>query len=105
MRILVTGGAGFIGSQIVDALRAEDHQVRVLDSLRASVHPTHPDYLDPSVDLIEGDVTNPIAVASALRGVDAVCHQAAKVGLGRTTPTSRTTFARMTSGRRFCSRS
>ena len=83
MRILVTGGAGFIGSHIVDALRGDDHDVRVLDSLRPSVHPMRPDYLPAGVRLIEADVTDRDAVAQALRGVDAVCHQAAMVGLGQ----------------------
>jgi dTDP-L-rhamnose 4-epimerase len=83
MRILVTGGAGFIGSHIVDALRADAHEVRVLDSLRASVHPTVPDYLDPDAELVRGDVLHAPTVAAALRGVDAVCHQAAMVGLGQ----------------------
>ncbi len=82
MRILVTGGAGFIGSHIVDALHEDDHDVLVLDSLRPSVHPTRPDYIPAGVRLIEADVTDRGAVAQALRGVDAVCHQAAMVGLG-----------------------
>jgi dTDP-L-rhamnose 4-epimerase len=83
MRILVTGGAGFIGSHIVDALLSEGHEVRVLDALEPDVHPELPDYLDPRAELLRGDVGDPRAVGRALRGVDAVCHQAAKVGLGR----------------------
>ena len=83
MRILVTGGAGFIGSHVVDALFARgEHQVVVLDSLSESVHPVVPDYLDARAELVVGDVADPDAVARAVRGVDAVCHQAAKVGLG-----------------------
>ncbi|MGP9017426.1 NAD-dependent epimerase/dehydratase family protein [Streptomyces sp. BR1] len=66
MRVLVTGGAGFIGSQIVSALTSRGHEPVVLD--RA---------VDPA-----DDVRDPSAVARALRGVDAVCHQAAMVGLG-----------------------
>ncbi|MCI3274880.1 NAD-dependent epimerase/dehydratase family protein [Streptomyces cylindrosporus] len=66
MRVLVTGGAGFIGSHVVDALRARGHEAVVYD-VRA----------DPGAD-----VRNPEAVARALVGVDAVCHQAAMVGLG-----------------------
>jgi dTDP-L-rhamnose 4-epimerase len=81
--ILVTGGAGFIGSHIVDALRTAGHEVRVLDSLAPGVHPEPPDYLDPDVELIEADVADHRAVRAALRGVDAVCHQAAMVGLGQ----------------------
>ena len=82
MRILVTGGAGFIGSHIVDALLADGHEVRVLDALAPDVHPEFPDYLDPRAELHRGDVRDAAAVRRAIRGVDAVCHQAAKVGLG-----------------------
>lgn len=80
--ILVTGGAGFIGSHIVDLLIADGLQVRILDVLLPDVHETRPDYLHPQADLVEGDVRDPEVVASALDGVHAVCHQAAMVGLG-----------------------
>ena len=82
MKALVTGGAGFIGSHIVDALLAGGHEVRVLDSLSPEVHPVAPAYLDPRAELIRGGVQNPVNIARAIDGVDAVCHQAAKVGLG-----------------------
>src|SRR5947209_7712692 len=82
MRILVTGGAGFIGSHIVDALLDEGHEVCVLDALAPSVHPRAPDYIDARAELIEGDIRDAGTVALAVRDVDAVCHQAAKVGLG-----------------------
>jgi dTDP-L-rhamnose 4-epimerase len=74
MIVLVTGGAGFIGSHVCDLLLAEGHDVRVLD--RAD------DHLPGGVDHVRGDVRDPATVANALHGVDAVCHQAAKVGLG-----------------------
>jgi dTDP-L-rhamnose 4-epimerase len=80
MRILVTGGAGFIGSHIVDALLGAGHEVRVLDSLAA--HDGLPGYLPAEVDLRAEDVTDADAVRRAIAGVDAVCHQAAMVGLG-----------------------
>ncbi len=83
MLILVTGGAGFIGSHIVDALLADHHDVRVLDSLGPGTHPARPDYLDPAAELIEADVGDAHAVRTALRDVDAVSHQAAMVGLGQ----------------------
>jgi dTDP-L-rhamnose 4-epimerase len=83
MRVLVTGGAGFIGSHIVDVLLADHHDVRVLDSLGPAAHPARPDYLDPAAELIEADVGDAHAVRTALRGVDAVSHQAAMVGLGQ----------------------
>jgi dTDP-L-rhamnose 4-epimerase len=82
MRILVTGGAGFIGSHIVDALLDRGHEMRVLDALAPAVHPHAPDYLDPRAELLQGDVTDGAIVRHAVRGIDAVCHQAAKVGLG-----------------------
>jgi dTDP-L-rhamnose 4-epimerase len=80
--ILVTGGAGFVGSHIVDELVERGHEVRVLDSILAAAHGVTPDYLNPDAEFVEGDVADADVVAAALRGVDAVCHQAAMVGLG-----------------------
>ena len=80
--ILVTGGAGFIGSHVVDALLDAGHEVRVLDVLLPAAHRDRPDYLDPRAELVEGDVRDPDAVARAVEGVAAVSHQAAMVGLG-----------------------
>lgn len=100
-RLLVTGGAGFIGSAIVRRALAEGYEVRVLDSLRADVHgdgaasgsgvadaasgsrasdraATVPD----GVDFVLGDVRDDTVLDAALDGIDVVCHQAAKVGLG-----------------------
>ena len=82
MRILVTGGAGFIGSHVVDRLRDDGHEIRVLDLLLGSAHNRVPDYLNPSAEFIHGDVGDPATVRDALVGVDAVSHQAAMVGLG-----------------------
>ena len=81
--ILVTGGAGFIGSHIVDELVSAGHEVRVLDCLLAAAHVQRPDYLDAGAELVEGDIRDPTVVDAALLGVDAVCHQAAMVGLGQ----------------------
>ena len=84
MRILVTGGAGFIGSHLADRLLADGHAVRALDSLDPQVHPAaRPDYLDPAVELQVGDVRDRDAVGRALDGVDAVVHLAAAVGVGQ----------------------
>ena len=113
VRLLITGGAGFIGSAIVDAALARGYEVRVLDSLRADVHGpaaesttgpgpgpesgpmiehgprfrararnVRPAGLDPRVEFVHGDVTDPVTAAGALADIDVVCHQAAKVGLG-----------------------
>ncbi|HBS74521.1 MAG TPA: NAD-dependent dehydratase, partial [Microbacterium sp.] len=81
MRILITGGAGFIGTRIVEAARARGDEVRVLDSFRDDVHGGTP-VLHPDVEVIRGDVRDAEVLDRALRGVDAVSHQAAKVGLG-----------------------
>ena len=80
--ILVTGGAGFIGSFIVDQLLDAGHEVRVLDRLHPGAHAGPPDYLDPRAQYLWGDVGDPEAAARAVDGVDGVCHQAAMVGLG-----------------------
>lgn len=79
--ILVTGGAGFIGSHVVDLLLDEGHDVRVLDVLLSSAHRERPE-VHPDVEFVEGDVRDSAVVAHALSGIDAVCHQAAMVGLG-----------------------
>ena len=81
MTLLVTGGAGFIGSAVVAAALERNERVRVLDSLRADVHGGAPEH-DPRIDFILGDVRDADTVARALNGVEVVCHQAAKVGLG-----------------------
>ncbi|HEY8318589.1 MAG TPA: NAD-dependent epimerase/dehydratase family protein [Amnibacterium sp.] len=79
--VLVTGGAGFIGGVVVDRLQATGRTARVLDSLRPDVHGADA-APRAGVETAVGDVTDPSAVAAALDGVDAVIHQAAKVGLG-----------------------
>ena len=77
-RVLVTGGAGFIGSHLVDRLLRDGFQVRVLDNLDPKIHPRgRPAYLPPEVEFIEGSVTDRAALAHALHGVDVVSHQAA----------------------------
>lgn len=89
-RILVTGGAGFIGSHLVDALIARGHAVRVLDRLEAQVHGQEaetpgfrPDYLHPDAELLVGDVSDRAALERALEGVSVVYHEAAAVGVGQ----------------------
>jgi dTDP-L-rhamnose 4-epimerase len=82
VRILVTGGAGFIGSHVVDMLIDGGHDVRVVDSLIEHAHRCEPGYLNPGADYVTADIADPVAVARAVRGVDAVCHQAAMVGQG-----------------------
>jgi dTDP-L-rhamnose 4-epimerase len=85
MHILITGGAGFIGSHLADQLLARGHDVRVLDVLDPQVHPSRirPDYLDARATLQVGDVRDAEAVRRALEGVDAVVHLAARVGVGQ----------------------
>lgn len=82
MRILVTGGAGFIGQHVVRELRARGNDVSVLDSLRKDVHAGRADAQPLDVEIVTADVRDTAAVDRALRGIDAVVHLAAKVGLG-----------------------
>jgi dTDP-L-rhamnose 4-epimerase len=84
-RVLITGGAGFIGSHLARHLLERGHLVRALDRLDPQVHPdgVRPGYLDEEVELVEGDVRDPAAVERALRGIDAVVHLAARVGVGQ----------------------
>jgi dTDP-L-rhamnose 4-epimerase len=85
-KILITGGAGFIGSHLADELLEKGYQVRVLDNLSEQVHGKNcerPEYLDPAVELVTGDVRDPLIVKQALKGIDAVYHYAAMVGVGQ----------------------
>ena len=85
-RILITGGAGFVGSHLADELIDRGYEVRALDNLSEQVHgpnPGRPSYLAEEVELIVGDVRDPDAVHRALDGVDAVFHLAAAVGVGQ----------------------
>ncbi len=81
-RVLVTGGAGFIGSTIVDQLLARQHEVVVVDNLHPVSHRTPPEYLSDAAEHHWIDVRDTDALDAAVAGVDAVCHQAAMVGLG-----------------------
>ncbi|HZB77468.1 MAG TPA: NAD-dependent epimerase/dehydratase family protein [Solirubrobacteraceae bacterium] len=80
--ILVTGGAGFIGSHVVGALLERGEEVRVLDALLPAAHRERPDYLDPRAEFLEADLRDPAVARAAVEGVTAVCHQASMVGLG-----------------------
>ena len=84
-QVLVTGGAGFIGSHTCDLLLAKGYRVRVLDSLSPQVHGNvaRPDYLNKDVELLVGDIRDATVVAKALDGVDEVLHFAALVGVGQ----------------------
>jgi dTDP-L-rhamnose 4-epimerase len=85
-RVLVTGGAGFIGSHLVDALLAQGDDVRVLDNLTPQVHGEageRPAYLTTEVELLRGDVRDREALRRAVAGVTAISHQASAVGVGQ----------------------
>lgn len=83
-QILITGGAGFVGSHVADGLLREGHAVRVLDSLSSQVHGgVRPDYLSDEVELVRGDVCDRELLRRVLTGVDAIFHFAADVGVGQ----------------------
>jgi dTDP-L-rhamnose 4-epimerase len=83
-RILVTGGAGFVGSHLVDALLSQGHAVRVYDNLTPQVHgETLPGYFPPDVEFLAGDMRHLERVREAVRNVDVIFHLAAAVGVGQ----------------------
>jgi dTDP-L-rhamnose 4-epimerase len=83
-RVLVTGGAGFVGSHLVDALLSAGHRVRVFDNLTPQVHGKQvPGYLSPDAELIIGDLCDGPAVHDALEGIEIIFHLAAAVGVGQ----------------------
>jgi dTDP-L-rhamnose 4-epimerase len=85
-KVLITGGAGFIGSHLADELIKEGFSVRALDNLCEQVHgpgQKRPLYLNPEVELMIGDVRDKNAVRQALEGIDIVFHFAAMVGVGQ----------------------
>ena len=78
MRVLITGGCGFIGSHLVDRFLRDGFQVRIRDSLQSRVHPNgRPPYVPAAAEFIHGDVTDPTVLLAALQEVDLVSHQAA----------------------------
>jgi dTDP-L-rhamnose 4-epimerase len=83
-KILVTGGAGFIGSYIVDFLIKDGNEVVVLDNLEPQVHRgNEPDYLNPEAKYIFADIRDEEALKNALDGVEGIFHEASKVGVGQ----------------------
>lgn len=85
MKILVTGGAGFIGSFLVDRLIQEGHTVRVYDNLDPQVHlhQKKPSYVSQEAEFIQGDVRDYDALAKAIEGMEIIFHEAAAVGVGQ----------------------
>jgi len=82
--ILITGGAGFVGSHLAEALIAQGHRVRIFDNLSEQVHRSgFPDYLSDDAEFIQGDVRDLTGLKVAVRGVDVIFHLAAAVGVGQ----------------------
>lgn len=85
-KILVTGGAGFLGSHLVDALLAKGHRVRIIDNLEPQVHGTSgrkPEYLSKDAEFIKADINNTSSLKKALKGIEIIFHMACAVGVGQ----------------------
>lgn len=84
-KILVTGGAGFIGSHTIDLLVKRGYHVRILDNLESQVHPDKqlPEYLDKNLEFVIADIRDRETLVKALQDIDAVIHLAAAVGIGQ----------------------
>src|SRR5260370_27282030 len=83
-KVLVTGGAGFIGSHLVDAMIDGGHDVRVLDAIVPQVHANDkPEFLNLKAEFLRGDICDRALLRKALDGVAVVFHQAAEVGVGQ----------------------
>ena len=81
MQILVTGGAGYIGSVLVPMLLDEGYQVRVLDNLMYGGYSLLPHFRNSRFEFVKGDIRDPQTVGEAMQGCDAVIHLAAKIGI------------------------
>jgi dTDP-L-rhamnose 4-epimerase len=82
-KILVTGGAGFIGSHLVDELIKKGHEVKIFDNLEPQVHKTIPNYINKNAEFIKGDVREKKSLYKALQDIDVIFHDAAMVGVGQ----------------------
>src|SRR4051812_32244821 len=83
-KVLILGGAGFVGSHTADALLEQGHDVTVYDNLSEQVHGGEfPDYLSPEVEFIKGDVRDLESLSSAVQGADVIYNFAAAVGVGQ----------------------
>lgn len=85
-KILITGGAGFIGSHLCDELLKHNYSITVVDNLSEQVHgkgTSRPDYLSEQVELIKGDVRDAALIEDLVKNTDAVFHFAALVGVGQ----------------------
>lgn len=83
-KVLVTGGAGFVGSHTADALLREGHSVRIFDNLSEQVHSAGPPtYLPSDAEFVYGDIRDLESLCNAVRGVDVIYHFAAAVGVGQ----------------------
>jgi dTDP-L-rhamnose 4-epimerase len=83
-RILITGGAGFVGSHTADEFVRQGHEVRIYDNLSDQVHPAgFPSYLSRDVEFIRGDIRDLAHLRQVVRDVDVIFHLAAAVGVGQ----------------------